>query len=455
MSAPVQPSVLWREGMFLFPQHLQAFARELSSRLQVAATLGLIGDHGLLELAIDEKALSEGVMHVERARLVLRDGTLAAFPANGVVERREFMEHFSGTELDVWLGVAAAQPGVSQIGAEGDRRRRYRVLRSEVTDENDRDARRELEYRELQGHLFFGGEDRTGFDTVRIARLVRGATAKSKVGLSSSFVPTVLCCGASTVLARELGALADKARSQSLDLAARMPDIARLSSAERGSDIQGLFKLQAVNQAVGLLEPIAMQGELHPFQAYQALVQAVGCLAVFGPGRVVPALPPYDHEDLNTVFGAVIEAIDGLLVAEVAAPYDATRFEPDAVRPGLFRCSVPDEWTDRKALFHLAVEMADDADAVAEMVAAGVKLLPEQDIERVLQGVMPGIELHHERIPPLSFPKRGTLHYFAVETEGVGRESWLRILKSRSAVILSALGTPDEVSFQFYVEFPD
>jgi predicted component of type VI protein secretion system len=90
-----------------------------------------------------------------------------------------------------------------------------------------------------------------------------------------------------------------------------------------------------------------------------------------------------------------------------------------------------------------------------EMVSAGVKLLPEADIERVLQGVMPGIEVRHERVPPLSFPKRDTLHYFAVETEGASRDAWLRVLKSRSAVVLSAIGSPDEVSFHFYVEFPD
>jgi predicted component of type VI protein secretion system len=142
-------------------------------------------------------------------------------------------------------------------------------------------------------------------------------------------------------------------------------------------------------------------------------------------------------------------------VAEVAAPYDSTSFEPDPVRTGLYRCDLPDEWVDRAGIFHLSVEIAEEADTVREMVAAGVKLLPEQDIERVLQGVMPGIELRHERVPPLSFPKRDTLHYFAIESEGASRDSWLRILKSRCAMVLSAIGSSDEVSFHFYVEFPD
>jgi len=234
-----------------------------------------------------------------------------------------------------------------------------------------------------------------------------------------------------------------------------MPDIARLSSAERGSDIQGLFKLQAVNQCVALLEAAAGQENLHPYQAYQALTQSAGNLAVFGPERTLPDLPAYDHGDLDGCFGRVLEVVDGLLGAEVSAPYDSALFEPDPVRHGLYRCGVPAEWVGRKAVFHIAVEMAEDADTVRSMVAAGVKLLPEGDIERVLQGVTQGIELRHERVPPLSFPKKDTLQYFAIETEGAGREAWLGILKSRSAVVLSAMGSPDEVSFRFYVEFPD
>jgi type VI secretion system protein ImpJ len=453
MTGPTQASVLWREGMFLFPQHLQALGRELQSRLQAAGALGLVGDWGLLDLEVDEKALESDVFRVRRAAVLFRDGSLASFPDNASVDQREFAEHFSGPELDVYLGVPAVQAGIPQVGTDSERLYRYRVLRAEVPDENDRDARREMEFRQLQGRLFFGDEDRSGFDSVPIARLARVGEPRARSVLSAEYIPPVLRCGASPVLRHALKELAGKARAQSRDLAARMPDVARLSSAEKGSDILGLFKLQAVNQCVSLLDQAAGQESLHPFHAYQALVQSAGNLAVFGPGRSVAELRAYEHGELDACFRAAIEAVDELLEAEVAAPYDSSAFVPDAVRSGLFRCELPAEWVDRDGIFHLAVEMAEDADTVREMVAAGIKLLPEKDIERVLQGVTPGIQVRHARVPPLSFPKRDTLHYFAIETEGAGRDSWLKIVKTRSAVVLSAMG--DEVAFHFYVEFPE
>ena len=90
MGPKPQPDVLWREGMFLFPQHLQAFSRELSVRLQAAGSLGLVGDWGLLELEVDENALESDVFRLRRASVLYRDGTLACFPENAAVEPREF-----------------------------------------------------------------------------------------------------------------------------------------------------------------------------------------------------------------------------------------------------------------------------------------------------------------------------------------------------------------------------
>ncbi len=457
MTSRAEASVLWREGMFLYPQHLQAFSRELLARLQVSGALGLVGDYGLLSIDIDEEALATDTFRIASAKVLFRDGTLASFPDHADLQQREFSEHFEEAELDVFLGVPAAQLGVPQIGggADSGRMHRYDVRQEDVPDENDREARRELEFRRLQGRLFFGDEDRSGFDTVLIARLARVGSPKTSSVLSTSFIPPVLCCGASSVLFEGLKGLLTKARGQARDLAARMPDVARLSSVEKGSDILGLLKLQAVNQCVSTLQPLVGQVTLHPYDAYLALVSAAGSLALFGEGRVLPETAPYEHDNLNECMGSALEVVDTLLAAEVAAPYDSMRFDPDATQPGLYHCALPAEWVDRRGIFHLAVEIAEEAETVRDMVASGVKLIAESDIERVLKGVMPGVGLRYERVPPLSFPKRNTLHYFAVETEGDGRDVWLGILQARDAVVLSALGGPDDVSFQFYVEFPD
>ena len=87
-------------------------------------------------------------------------------------------------------------------------------------------------------------------------------------------------------------------------------------------------------------------------------------------------------------------------------------------------------------------------------MSTGLKLLPPDDVDRVLQGVLPGIELEHQRVAPVSFPSSDVLHFFKVSTEGASRDAWLRATQARGALILSALGALGDVRFHFFVELP-
>jgi type VI secretion system protein ImpJ len=446
-----EPEVLWREGLFLCPQHLQSFARWTEARIHAAEEAGSPGAFGILSAAIDEEALQRDVFRLIACELRLRDGAHVSIPAHAQVEQREFAEHFTGAQLDVFLGVPARRAGVPELGSAGDSRARFHADVLEVHDENTKADARELEVRVLHARVFFGGEEKSGFECVPIARLVRKGKPVAVSVLSDSFIPPLLACGGSPVLVRRLKELADSVRAQSRDLASRIPNTTGLSSVEKGADLAGFVKLQAVNQCVAVLEQIARLPGLHPFTAFLALVQAVGNLSIFGAERVVPPLPVYDHGDLDRCFAGVISAVQALIPAEVSVPYDLQPFREDPLRQGFFLCEVPRDWLAAKPLFYLGVELGKAADEVARLVDTGVKLLAEGDLERVLQGVVPGVLLEPVRTAPLAFPKRPDLHYFRISTEGASRDGWLAIEKSGAAVLLTALGGLG-AKFQLYVE---
>lgn len=452
MSGPRAAGVLWREGMFLCPQHMQAFARELSGRIAAGDAVGMPGAFGLLHLEVDQEALKRDVFQVTALEAVFRDGTLLSIPHNGRIAQREFGEHFTGPELTVHLGVAAVQSNVPQIGEEADRLYRYAIELKPVFDENVRDATRDLEFRTLRGQLFFGDEDRSGYESLPIARLVRTGKPATVSALSPTWVPPMLRCGAVPAMVRALEDVAAQARAQARDLAATLPDTTRLSSVDSASDLTGIIKLQAVNRSLATLEQMGRVGDVHPFQAYLELVRVVGELAIFSAERVAPQLPAYDHLDLDTCFTAVLRQVRELLGTQVAVPYDVAPFEPDADQEGIFYAQIPADWLAAQPLFYLGVQIDQPPEKVADLVAAGVKLLAPGDLQSVLEGVLPGVELEPVRIPPTSFPKRTGLHYFRVNTEGDSRELWLRVIQSKKAMVLSALGGLGTVGFALYVE---
>ncbi len=438
--------------MFLCPQHLQAFGRELGARVRVAESVGIPGAFGLLRVEIDEEALARDVFVLERATVVFKDGSVADLPGTANVEPREFAALFTGTDLAVELGVRAIQDNVPQIDSGADGFARYKVRTEVVFDENLRDSSKELEFRELQARLFFGDEDRTGYETVPLARIVRRGKPVAKSVLSPSYVPPILAVGASSVLTKDLRELAQLLRTKALDLAPRIPATSGLASAQRGADISAFVKLQAINQCLGMLDQVAAANELHPFDAYLCLCQCTANLAIFGPKRVVPDLPAYDHLALETAFTSASRAIRALVGEEVTQPYATEAFRE--IRPGIFGCALQDTWVDQHAIVYLGVEVAQKSEAVITAAGDGLlKVGAPTDEERMLTTTTPIIQLAHERVPPVAFPRRENLHYFRIHSEAGSREGWLRVAKARS-IVLTDFTAWDGIKFHLYVETP-
>ncbi|MSP17879.1 MAG: type VI secretion system baseplate subunit TssK [Myxococcales bacterium] len=452
MNTRPEPSVLFREGMLLCPQHLQAFSREVRSRLARGDAVGLAGAYGLLSIEVDGEALGRDVFQVVACEAVLRDWSWIRFPELAALPPRDFAKLFLGPSLDVWLGVPAEQPGVPQLGTDPDRAWRYQVLTQTVADENERDSGRELDFRQLQARLFFGEEDRSGFECLRIARLLRRGKPVPKSVLDNDDIPALLACGASAPLMRELKKLSEGARAQARDLAAQLPATSNLSSVDKAADLAAFVKLQAVDRCVALLEQTAGLPQLHPYETWRTLVDLVGTLAIFGSERIPPVLPVYDQEKLGEAFQAAIAALRSLLATEVTVPYETLTFQADAVREGFFQSDVPPEWLEGRSLLYMCVEAPKPAQEVLEFVTNCVKLISADDIERFLTGVVPGIELTYERVPPVVFPKSADKHYFRIQTEGASRDAWVQVEKQKKLALLTFMSSIGTARFHLYVE---
>jgi type VI secretion system protein ImpJ len=74
--------VVWREGLFVKPQHFQQEARHLAHQLH--QRLGGVGSHlyGFSELEINHEYLSFGKIALVRARGVMPDGSVFDIPSS-------------------------------------------------------------------------------------------------------------------------------------------------------------------------------------------------------------------------------------------------------------------------------------------------------------------------------------------------------------------------------------
>jgi type VI secretion system protein ImpJ len=307
----------------------------------------------------------------------------------------------------------------------------------------------------LIGRLFFGHEDRSGYECVQIARLVRGARPKVEPILDSAYIAPVLSCQASPPLMALLSSAVITLRTRARELAATVPNMKNLSFAEKGADISGLVMLQSMNAALSVLEVVVKAPEVSPFEAYRALATSIGHLAIFGDDRIAPELPAYDHSDLSECFSTGLKWLGEFAEAQPTAPYDVLPFLDDPQRPGISSIDMDPGWVQGAVSFFLGVEVAAEAQEAQSLVATGVKLVSPGDMEKVIRNVLNGIELEYVRRAPIAFPSRSGMHYFKIGTEGASRDQWLSILDQGKAVVLSTLSAVGKAAkFQMYVELP-
>jgi type VI secretion system protein ImpJ len=72
--------VVWSKGMFLTPQHFQAQDEYFEQHIQFRATASSSANWGLMGLAIDQEALSNGTFTIRHCRGILPDGLTFNIP---------------------------------------------------------------------------------------------------------------------------------------------------------------------------------------------------------------------------------------------------------------------------------------------------------------------------------------------------------------------------------------
>src|SRR5919197_1327971 len=193
--------VVWSEGMFMHPQHLQQadlyFEQLLTTRIAALTPYAW----GLSDLEIDAEALVNGQLHVPRFAGVLQDGLSLQFergqaeaPAARPVE--QFFKT-SMKSLEVYLGVPREREGAAsyETPERPSDRARYKLSVREVADLAAAENAVPVTFAQRNVRILFGPEPREDFECIKIAELVRDPSGA--LAVSDAYVPPILRISAS------------------------------------------------------------------------------------------------------------------------------------------------------------------------------------------------------------------------------------------------------------------
>lgn len=406
--------VVWSEGLFLRPQHLQQQERYLERYVELRAAPLQAQGWGFSELELETDLLAIGKLGIRRARGVFPDGTPFAMPGDDPLPAPLELD-LNTRDQTVYLTLplrSPAQPDTGRAESPPDQLFRYRVRESEALDASGSvEERVLLEVGGLNTRLLPAAQPQEGLARIALAQVLE-VRADRRVQLDDGFVPSVAVVGAAARLGTFLVELLGLLHQRGEALASRVALTDRGGAAE----IADFLLLQLVNRWQPLLAHWAAQPALHPETLYRALLALAGELSTFtAPGKRPPAFAPYRHDALRESFEPLIAALRGSLSAvleqtALAIPVQARKF-------GVWVAVVPDPGLLDSAQFVLACKADLPAEELRRRLPAQAKIGPVEQIRDLVNLQLPGVALAPMAVAPRQIPYHAGHVYFEFDTQ--------------------------------------
>ncbi|MNZ22976.1 hypothetical protein D3C78_400780 [compost metagenome] len=404
--------VIWREGLFIKPQHFQQQQRHSDYALH--ARLSALSDYfyGLQSLAINEDYLGFGRIALVGATGILPDGTVFNIPNDDVLPTPLEVTDASVANQKVYLALPLSVSGVNEVNQGGQVATRLQAHRHDVRDLHSEGGDVvSLEVGRVSLRLMLEREDRSAYASLAIARILDKRPDGGLV-LDPNFMPCSISVSAIPTLKRFLGEsaglVAERARSLSQRIAA---------PGQQGvADVAEFMMLQLLNRAQPQLSHLARLGTLHPERLHEALVQLCGELMTFtDESRLPPEFPAYRHDDQQVSFEPVMLALRQAL-STVLSPR-AVSIQLRKHQYGVMVAVVGESELMQSADFVLAVRARMPQEQLRKQLLQQTKVASSDKIRELISLQLPGIPLLPLPVAPRQLPYHAGYSYFQLDRQ--------------------------------------
>jgi type VI secretion system protein ImpJ len=411
--------VVWKEGLFLQPQHFQQMERSLFAVQNMRFGACVPFGYGLTNISINKDNIANGVFSLTSCSGLMPDGTPFTLPEPGMaVPARPIADHFTPDlqELIVYLALPLAVEGKANVAPASQAAPDVRYITGSisVTDEVAGVQKKEIDIGACNFSILFGDDLRENFSTMPIARLIRNK--QGQIDVDEAFIPPLLRIAASPALMNLTRALLDLLLARSTALSQGRKQTTGGFAEYKGSEITAYLLLQTLNSYTPLLNFYHITPDLHPFELFKLLTQLAGGLCTFSTDVSIRQLPRYEHGELTQVFTILIRLIRRVLEADISAGCITIPIEQ--VSPATYVCRVPDEKLFTQARFYLGVSAKVAEKELVVGTLQRIKMCSRDRLELLIPSAMPGLPLFHTSQPPQGLSSKPGFSYFSLDQRG-------------------------------------
>ncbi|VAW69198.1 Uncharacterized protein ImpJ/VasE [hydrothermal vent metagenome] len=439
---PWRNKVIWSQGLFLRPHHLQQHDRYLEHLLDTRCSSMQTHSWGFTELEIDKNQLALGKLSVTACKGILSDGTPFNVPDDTPPPPPLTIpeELFNET---IYLGLPLSHRGAIETDSSNSPQSLARFDPQEIEVRDNvvgHESSATLQIGNLRLRLLLDHEDRNNFTCLALARVQESRPDKGAV-LDKAFLPTCLSCSANPQLKGFISELQGLLEHRSEALSGRVTEAGRGGVAE----IADFLMLQLVNRSLPLVTHLANLPGLHPEAYYRNALQIAGELATFtAQNKCPPAFPAYRHDDLENTFSPVMKELRRSL--SMVLEQSAISIPLEERKYGVRVATVADKNLIQDAQFVLAVKADVPQETLQSTFPSQIKIGPVEHIRQMVNSGLPGIGLRLLPVAPRQIPYHAGYTYFELDQNNRHWES----LEQSSAFALHVSGDFPGLVLEFW-----
>lgn len=386
--------VVWSEGLFLRPHHLQQSDRYLEHIVEGRTRHASPYPWGFSHIEIDRDLAHQSKFSVRRAAGIMPDGTPFDIPNDSPVpDPIEVPE--SAALQTLWLSMPLAAANAREVDAlEADSASRFTVGTERFVDSTSAlRIEEEIDVAYPRFNFDLRKSAKPGYQGLPIARVVE--VRDKAIVFDEKFAPSVLVCHAHPTINgwidRVIGWIDNK-----------LEELARYASdPSAGGGLQSVdyLVLQVLNRTIPVLQHLRASRYVHPERLYVELVRLVGELATFAtPERRARLYPSYDHDNLEATFGPVLRDLQDFLSARLGRR--AIRLDIIVRAQNAFISPIRDRSLFRVANFVLEVSARRALGEIQASFPNLFKVGPSSKMNEIVHAHLPGVPLVHLPTPP-------------------------------------------------------
>ena len=386
--------VVWSEGLFLRPHHLQQTDRYLEHLVENRARHISPYPWGFSYLELDRDLAQQSKLSVRRAAGIMPDGTPFDVPGDSPIPEPIDVPDSAATQI-AWISMPVAASNTREVDSQSSESASRYTSGAETFIDSTSSLRVEEEIDVAYPRLSFELRKtaKPGFIGLAMARIVE--VRDKAIIFDEKFAPPVLICSAHPVLDGWIDRVIGWVDNKLEELARYAAD----PTAGGGLQSVDYFVLQLLNRYITVLKHLRSSRYVHPERLYEELLRLAGELATFAtPERRAREYPVYDHDNLENVFGPLIRDIQDFLSARLGRR--AIRLEIIDRAQNAFVSTIRDRSLFRNASFVLEVAARRPLIEIQHQFPNLFKVGPNTKMNEIVHAHLPGVPLVHLPTPP-------------------------------------------------------